>query len=77
MIPVGDLIAYFKKNQNAPRPSEFYSILVSLLVDIRVFDYARMLYGIQLIFRSITKHARHSTDAPCSVMIIRSSQGSY
>ena len=48
-----DLIAYLKKNQNAPRPSEYYSILGSLLVDIRVFGYARILYGIQLIFRSI------------------------
>ena len=53
IIPVGDLIAFLKKNQNAPRPSEYYSILVSFLVDIRVFDYARTLYGIQLIFRSI------------------------
>ena len=67
IIPVGDLIAYLKKNQNAPRPSEYYSILVSLLVDIRVFDYARMLYGIQLIFRSIITFQARQALHGCSV----------
>ena len=56
-----------KENQNAPRPSEYYSILVSLLVDIRVFDYARMLYGIQLIFRSIITFQARQALRGCSV----------
>ena len=57
-------IAYLKKNQNAPRPSEYYSILVSLLEDIRVFE---MLYGIQLIFRSIITFQARQALHGCSV----------
>ena len=54
----------FKKNQNAPRPSEYYSILVNLLEDIRVFE---MLYGIQLIFRSIITFQARQALHGCSV----------